>query len=177
MRSSIRFDGVTVGETAPYGGLNQARTGNGLNAKPSGTLNVQGRGDEQGTRSTRRPASPVPGGSPIAPPRFVSEASFMDFRFGARQLLPRRPRAARRRRGASDGGHIPQNLFHEAEDERRKRRGMLRRRTPRTTRHKRKSRARKRRSNDKEAKLEQDIERKMNKTALVSLWDRYRNTK
>src|SRR5262249_44334215 len=81
--SPVRFDGVAVGESArrEYEEEWIKRERERLERKAE-------RDRERGQRSgnvddtpSQESASPVPAGTPIAPPRFVSEAYFMDFKF------------------------------------------------------------------------------------------------
>ena len=63
----------------------------------------------------------------------------------------------------------PQNLFHDDDDEKRETRDAAAK-DAKDDKAQEKKPSKEKKDNDKEAKLEQDIERKMNKTALVSLW-------
>jgi len=87
-------------------------------------------------------------------PRFVSEAYFMDFKFEPGNYYL----AGREKLEGQDVLRIeyyPTNLFNDEDDEK----------TPHEMKGKKKSK-----DQEKEDKFERDINRKMNKTALVTLW-------
>jgi hypothetical protein len=94
------------------------------------------------------------GGAAVVPsePRFVSEAYFMDFKFEPGNYYL----AGREKLEGQDVLRIeyyPTNLFNDDDDEK----------TPREMK-------RRGRKEQRERKAEEDINRKMNKTALVTLW-------
>ena len=93
------------------------------------------------------------GGNVPTEPRFVSEAYFMDFKFEAGNYYL----AGREKLEGHDVLKIeyyPTHLFNDDDDEK----------TPHEMKKKKAD------PNDKEKREEQEIERKMNKTALVTLW-------
>ena len=143
VRSPVRFDGVTVGETArreyerDWISREQARqerrAGKDKEPEHEGTIGADG----------LQAGGPAAG----AEPRFVSEASFMDFKFEPGNYYL----AGREKLEGHDVLRIeyyPTHLFNDSDDEK----------TPREMKKRR------------DHQGEQDIERKMNKTALVTLW-------
>ena len=148
VRSPIRFNGVTVGEEerAQY-----ERT----------WIERERARQERKAKKERedREVSIGPGGVQVSgttvptEPRFVSEAYFMDFKFEPGNYYL----AGREQLEGKDVLRIeyyPTNLFNDDDNEK----------TPREIRKGSKN------DNDKEKQFEQDINRKMNKTALVTLW-------
>ena len=139
-----------------------------MNAKPSGTEN------EPGVATARNPQHPTPAhpsrvGAPIAPPRFVSEAYFMDFKFEPGNYYLAGREQLEGQRGAADRVLPDTNLFNDDDDEKRETRDAAAK-DAKDDKAQEKKPSKEKKDNDKEAKLEQDIERKMNKTALVTLW-------
>jgi hypothetical protein len=156
VRSPVRFDGVAVGEEARRNyervWIRRERERQERKAKNE---------REKGHVSIGPGGIQVDGGSvAYAEPRFVSEAYFMDFKFEAGNYYL----AGREKLEGQDVLRIeyyPTDLFNDEDDEK----------TPREMKKKRakpdKDEARKPRG---EQQIEQDINRKMNKTALVTLW-------
>ena len=94
-------------------------------------------------------------------PRFVSEAYFMDFKFEAGNYYL----AGREQLEGQDVLRIeyyPTRLFNDNDDDDRERKAA--------EEGKRKTAGRGRERDDRAKQIEQDIDRKMNKTALVTLW-------
>jgi hypothetical protein len=156
VRSPVRFDGVAVGEEARRSyervWIRRERERQERKAKNE---------REKGHVSIGPGGIQVESGSvAYAEPRFVSEAYFMDFKFEAGNYYL----AGREKLEGQDVLRIeyyPTDLFNDEDDEK----------TPREMKKKRakpdKDEARKARG---EQQIEQDINRKMNKTALVTLW-------
>jgi hypothetical protein len=156
VRSPVRFDGVAVGEEARrnYERVwirreRERQERKAKNEREKGHVSL-GPGGIEVER----------GGVSYAEPRFVSEAYFMDFKFEAGNYYL----AGREKLEGQDVLRIeyyPTDLFNDEDDEK----------TPREMKKKRarpgKDEARKARG---EEQIEQDINRKMNKTALVTLW-------
>ncbi len=146
VRSPVRFEGVSVGE--------QARD----DYEKRWIRRERARQEKKEVGSERKEIVVDPAGitTNVVPtePRFVSEAYFMDFEFEPGNYYF----AGREKLEGQDVLRIeyyPTRLFGGKDDEK----------TPRTLR-KEKDAAEPRR----ERELEQGIERKMNKTALVTLW-------
>ena len=148
VRSPVRFDGVTVDETArrqyedEWIKREQARQARRERHEP-----------EKNELTIGADGLQVSGGNGGAEPRFVSEAYFMDFKFEPGNYYL----AGREKLEGHDVLRIeyyPTHLFNDTDDEK----------TPREI--KKKSEDKK----DREERGEQDIDRKMNKTALVTLW-------
>ena len=150
VRSPVRFDGVTVGDEPRRGyearwirRERERRERKAKNEREKGSVTIGPEGVQ------------VDSGSAVVPtePRFVSEAYFMDFKFEPGNYYL----AGREKLEGHDVLRIeyyPTDLFNDHDDEK----------TPREI---------KKKSSDgqrREDKLEQDIDRKMNKTALVTLW-------
>jgi hypothetical protein len=149
VRSPVRFDGVAVGEEPrreyERNWIRRERARQERKAKnerEKGSVSVSGDGLQ------------VAGGGAISTePRFVSEAYFMDFKFEPGNYYL----AGREKLEGQDVLRIeyyPTNLFNDHDDEK----------TPREIRRKSSK------DQGKEEKIEEDINRKMNKTALVTLW-------
>jgi hypothetical protein len=147
VRSPVRFNGVTVGEQErqqyerDWIKREQARRERkAKDEREKGEIAISGEGVE------------VSGGSVAIEPRFVSEAYFMDFKFEPGNYYL----AGREQLEGKDVLRIeyyPTNLFNDHDDEK----------TPREIKKRSKD-------DEKERRAEQDINRKMNKTALVTLW-------
>jgi hypothetical protein len=148
VRSPIRFNGVTVGEPErreyerKWALRERARQDRkAKNEKETREITI-------GTEGVQVSGTTVP-----TEPRFVSEAYFMDFKFEPGNYYL----AGREKIEGQDVLRIeyyPTNLFNDTDDEK----------TPREIKKKRS------RDQQKEQRIEQDINRKMNKTALVTLW-------
>ncbi|MDQ3346836.1 MAG: FtsQ-type POTRA domain-containing protein [Acidobacteriota bacterium] len=132
VRSPVRFDGVSVGESDRR------------------TYEQDWIGRERGRRERRARKEKEKGevsGPAAVEPRFVSEAYFMDFKFEPGNYYL----AGREKLEGQDVLRIeyyPTRLFNDSDDEKR----------PREMRK------------DRPGREEQDIDRRMNKTALVTLW-------
>src|SRR5688572_20252940 len=149
VRSPVRFNGVGVGEEARdryeerwirHERARQERKAK--NEKEKGEIAI-------GPDGVHISGTMVP-----TEPRFVSEAYFMEFKFEAGNYYL----AGREKLEGQDVLKIeyyPTRLFGGTDDEK----------TPRSLKKERETR-----EGRKEKQLEQDIERKMNKTALVTLW-------
>ncbi len=145
VRSPVKFDGVTVDEPARRAYEEEWITRERARAE----RRAKRQADAAGT-----PGKPAPGeqaapatSATAAEPRFVSEAYFMDFTFEPGNYYL----AGREQLEGHDVLRIeyyPSNLFNDSDDEKRPRE-MKRRRDERQ---------------------EADIDRRMNKTALVTLW-------
>jgi hypothetical protein len=150
VRSPVRFDGVAVGEEPRR--VYEARwirrererlERKAKNEREKGSVSIGSEGLQVTTGTGSLPTEP----------RFVSEAYFMDFKFEPGNYYL----AGREKLEGQDVLRIeyyPTNLFNDEDDEKR----------PREM--KKKSSGAQRR----EDKAEDDINRKMNKTALVTLW-------
>jgi len=150
VRSPVRFDGVTVGEAdrRQYEDdwIHRERERLERRAKRDA--------DKAGTPGEPVPAeAPVSGETPIATPRFVSEAYFMDFKFEAGNYYLAG-------RESLDGHEVlrieyyPTHMFDDKDEERDDKKPDKPKKAP----------------SDREQKAEADIDRKMNKTAMVTLW-------
>ena len=148
VRSPVRFNGVTVKEserheyeTAWIRREKERQEHKAKDARDKGEISIGSDGVQ------------VNAGGPVSSePRFVSEAYFMDFKFEPGNYYL----AGREKLEGQDVLRIeyyPTNLFNDTDDEK----------TP----HEMKKRSK---DEKKEQQLEQDIDRKMNKTALVTLW-------
>jgi hypothetical protein len=153
VRSPVRFEGVSVGEQE------RDRYEQNWIRREKGRQERKAKADEEKQKETREIAI-TPGGiemsSGVVPtePRFVSEAYFMEFKFEPGNYYL----AGREKLEGQDVLRIeyyPTRLFGGTDDEK----------TPRTLK-----KDEVRRGEREEKHLEQDIERKMNKTALVTLW-------
>ena len=154
VRSPVRFDGVAVGEEPRRGyearwisRERQRLERKAKNEREKGSVTIGPEGVQVDTGSTVVPTEP----------RFVSEAYFMDFKFEAGNYYL----AGREKLEGQDVLRIeyyPTRLFNDDDDEK----------TPREI--KRKERREDKDQKSKEDRIEQDIDRKMNKTALVTLW-------
>ncbi len=150
VRSPVRFNGVTVKESAreqyETDWIHRERDRQERKAKNE---------REKGSVSIGSEGVQVTSGAAVtSEPRFVSEAYFMDFKFEPGNYYL----AGREQLEGHDVLRIeyyPTNLFNDDDDEK----------TPREMKKKKSSK-----SDQKEQQLEQDINRKMNKTALVTLW-------
>ncbi len=154
VRSPVRFEGVGVGEEA-----RDAYEKNWISRERSRQERRKKHEQEKQKEQKKREISIGSGGItasvvPSDEPRFVSEAYFMEFKFEPGNYYL----AGREKLEGQDVLKIeyyPTRLFGGTDDEK----------TPRTLK-----KEKKRADGRRERELEQDIERKMNKTALVTLW-------
>jgi hypothetical protein len=154
VRSPVRFDGVSVGEEARRGyevrWMRRERERlerKAKNEREKGSVSIGSEGVQVATGTGSLPTEP----------RFVSEAYFMDFKFEPGNYYL----AGREKLEGHDVLRIeyyPTHLFNDDDDEK----------TPREI--KKKARERREDQKNKADRIEQDIDRKMNKTALVTLW-------
>jgi hypothetical protein len=152
VRSPVKFDGVTVGADKRdeyerrwirHERERQERKAKGEREKSEVSIGTGG-------------VEVSTGGVVSTEPRFVSEAYFMDFKFEKGNYYL----AGREKLEGHDVLRIeyyPTNLFNDDDDEK----------TPREMKSKESKQGAKQ---DREKDLEEDITRKMNKTALVTLW-------
>lgn len=159
VRSPLRFNGVAIGEAArleyEQNWIRRERRRveeEAKNKREKGHVSVSGSGIEiaggSGGGAQAEPAAPG------YVPRFVSESYFMDFKFERGNYYL----AGREKLEGQDVLRIeyyPTDLFNDHDDEK----------TPREIKKKPTSK-----SDNREEQIEQDINRKMNKTALVTLW-------
>jgi hypothetical protein len=171
VRSPVRFNGVTVGEDArrdyEKDWIRRERERQEREAKAAKETKdakeakgAKAANDDRDRRNTRE-VSIGPGGAQISGadasrenvPRFVSESYFMDFTFEPGNYYL----AGREKLEGQDVLRIeyyPTHLFNDKDDEK----------TPREIKKKPSK------SDRRDQQVEQDIDRKMNKTALVTLW-------
>jgi Omp85 superfamily domain/Surface antigen variable number repeat len=149
VRSPVRFNGVTVGEKERTE-YEQHWVKREKERQERKAKNER----EKGEVSIGSDGVQVSGGGPVTTePRFVSEAYFMDFKFEPGNYYL----AGREKLEGQDVLKIeyyPTNLFNDEDDEK----------TP----HEIKKKPSK--ENKREQQKEEEINRKMNKTALVTLW-------
>jgi hypothetical protein len=152
VRSPVRFEGVAVGESdrddyekrwIASERARQERKKKDPEGKESKEVTISPSGVSTSLGST------VP-----TEPRFVSEAYFMDFKFEPGNYFL----AGREKLEGQDVLRIeyyPERLFSDDEDEKKKKADEAKKET---------------KEDRREKQIEDDIERKMNKTALVTLW-------
>jgi hypothetical protein len=156
VRSPVRFDGVSVGTQA-----REEYETNWIKREKERREKEQKREKEKEKEKESKSISIGPsgisadgfGGNVPTEPRFVSEAYFMDFKFEPGNYYL----AGREKLEGHDVLKIeyyPTHLFNDDDDEK----------TP----HEMKKKSSK--ADEREKRQEQEIERKMNKTALVTLW-------
>jgi len=153
VRSPVRFDGVAVGEKerAEYEEKwirreKRRQERKAKNEREKGEVIIGSEGIQVNT-----------GGPVTTEPRFVSEAYFMDFKFEPGNYYL----AGREKLEGQDVLRIeyyPTNLFNDSDDEK----------TPHEMKKKPSSKDPKK--EQKQQQAEDEINRKMNKTALVTLW-------
>ena len=150
VRSPVRFNGVAVKESE-----RQEYETDWIRREKGRQERKAKNEREKGSVSIGTEGVQVTAGGPVASePRFVSEAYFMDFKFEAGNYYL----AGREKLEGQDVLRIeyyPTNLFNDEDDEK----------TPREMKKKKPSK-----NEQKQQEFEQDINRKMNKTALVTLW-------
>jgi len=151
VRSPVRFNGVTVKESERQQYETEWIRREQKRQERKAKNEPQEAGDisfgSEGLQVNR-------GGAVTSEPRFVSEAYFMDFKFEPGNYYL----AGREKLEGQDVLRIeyyPTNLFNDEDDEK----------TPREMKKKKPSK-----NDEKQKQFEQDINRKMNKTALVTLW-------
>ena len=161
VRSPLKVDGVSVPEDE------RVRYEERWLRREKGRRERKAKGEKESKDISIGPdgvqANVLPNGPASMEPRFVSEAYFMDFKFEPGNYFL----AGREKFEGQDVLKIeyyPTKLFGGKDDEK----------TPRELKADEQSKAKEsqdtRRERDREKQLEQDIERKMNKTALVTLW-------
>jgi hypothetical protein len=150
VRSPVRFNGVTVKESD-----RQQYENDWIRREKERQERKAKNEREKGSVSIGSEGVQVSGGGAVtSEPRFVSEAYFMDFKFEPGNYYL----AGREKLEGQDVLRIeyyPTNLFNDEDDEK----------TPHEMKKKKSSK-----NDPKQQQLEQDISRKMNKTALVTLW-------
>ena len=153
VRSPVRFEGVGVGEEA-----RDQYEKNWIRrelARQERKKNAEKEKEKEKKEIAISPAGITISGNDVpTEPRFVSEAYFMEFKFEPGNYYL----AGREKLEGQDVLRIeyyPTRLFGGTDDEK----------TPRTLKKEKETKEGRR-----ERELEQDIERKMNKTALVTLW-------
>ena len=172
VRSPVRFNGVKVGEEARERyetswikrererqerrlkkESDQAKEKEAEKEKESGEISIGSEGIQIST-----------GGPAVTEPRFVSEAYFMDFKFepGNYYLAGREQLEGQQ---VLKVEYYPTKMFGDSDEERNERRQKEKsaQKPPADDRATRRNR-------EREKALEQDIERRMNKTALITLW-------
>ena len=159
VRSPVRFEGVGVGEAArdeyEQRWIRRERERQERKKQKAAEEKAGGEKAKDSKEITISPSGiAITGNDVPTEPRFVSEAYFMDFKFEPGNYYL----AGREKLEGQDVLRIeyyPTRLFGGDDDEK----------TPRTLKKEKETREQR-----KERELEQDIERKMNKTALVTLW-------
>ena len=150
VRSPVRFNGVTVGDEARQ---RYERAWEQRERRREERRAKDPKNREKGEVSIGSEGVQISGTTVPTEPRFVSEAYFMDFKFEPGNYYL----AGREKLEGHDVLRIeyyPTRLFNDDDDEK----------TPREIKKKPTS------EQAKEKKIEEDINRKMNKTALVTLW-------
>jgi hypothetical protein len=152
VRSPVKFDGVAVGaDKRDEYERNWIRR-----EKERQERKAKNEPDKGGDVSIGSNGVQVNMGGPVSTePRFVSEAYFMDFKFEKGNYYL----AGREKLEGQDVLRIeyyPTNLFNDDDDEK----------TPREM----KGKPKESRQDRRERQVEEDINRKMNKTALITLW-------
>ena len=148
VRSPLRFNGVTVGEQE-----RQQYERDWIHRERERQERKARNEREKGENAINAEGVQVGGATVPTEPRFVSEAYFMDFKFEPGNYYL----AGREKIEGTDVLRIeyyPTNLFNDRDDEK----------TPREIKKKPSKQDR------KEQEIAEDINRKMNKTALVTLW-------
>ena len=156
VRSPVKFDGVVVGEKdrreyeENWIRRERARLEN--SRKRGAAKNGTPEASAETSADATKDVAPVPGESPVPAPRFVSEAYFMDFKFdpGNYYLAGREQLEGKQVLRIE---YYPTQMFRDDDGGG----GEARR-------------DRKKEQSTREQRTEADIERKMNKTALVTLW-------
>lgn len=153
VRSPLRFDGVGVSDAERVRYEDDWLRRELRRRERAARAERDGRGEPK--RDDRDPDEPAGAGGVPTEPRFVSEAYFMDFTFepGNYYLAGRETFEGQ---DVLKIEYYPTRLFGGEDDEK----------TPREL----KTQEGEPRRRERERELEADIERKMNKTALVTLW-------
>ncbi|MEP6917263.1 MAG: BamA/TamA family outer membrane protein, partial [Acidobacteriota bacterium] len=151
VRSPVRFGGVTVGEAA-----RREYEADWIRREKARQERRAKNQKEKGEISIGSEGVTVSGGGVPTEPRFVSEAYFMDFKFEPGNYYL----AGRETLEGHDVLRIeyyPTRLFNDSDDEK-------------TPRELKKKPSKSNPAGQRDQQQEQDIDRKMNKTALVTLW-------
>ena len=170
VRSPVRFNGVKVGEEArDRYETNWIRRERGRQERQAKKENEKDQDKETDKEPgeiaiTAEGVQISTGGPAVTEPRFVSEAYFMDFKFepGNYYLAGREQLEGQQ---VLKVEYYPTKMFGDSDEERNARQKKEKREekpapdTPAS-----------RRQREKQKAFEQDIERRMNKTALITLW-------
>jgi hypothetical protein len=153
VRSPVRFNGVAVNEQerSDYE-RDWLKREKGRQERQANRAKEKDKERDKAEVSVGSGGVEISSGGVPTEPRFVSEAYFMDFKFEPGNYYL----AGREKLEGQDVLRIeyyPTNLFNDEDDEK----------TPHEMKGKKKQQ-------DKEQAIERDINRKMNKTALVTLW-------
>jgi hypothetical protein len=168
VRSPVRFNGVKVGEEArdryETSWIQRERGRQERKAKRENEKE-QEKEKESGDISITTDGVQISTGGPVpTEPRFVSEAYFMDFKFepGNYYLAGREQLEGQQ---VLKVEYYPTKMFGDSDDDRdeRRQREKSREKPADDTPSRQKER-------EREKAFEQDIERRMNKTALITLW-------
>ena len=174
VRSPVRFNGVKVGDDArdkyETDWMHRERERQERKAKED---QEKAKGDKDkakgGEISIGRDGIQISTGGPVATePRFVSEAYFMDFKFEPGNYYL----AGREQLEGHDVLKIeyyPTKMFGDSDDDKNKETKAAGKETKEKKEEKKPSAADERRQR-REQQMENDIERRMNKTALITLW-------
>ena len=185
VRSPVRFDGVAVGDEArkEYEETWTRRERERLERKDAKAADKEKGGAETPEPPTSDDPAAPSGATPIPTPRFVSEAYFMDFKFepGNYYLAGREQLEGKQVLRIE---YYPTRMFNDSVDDKnddkdkagaeaeRKSEGDRERNRARDRERNREQhdRERNREQHDRERERERELERQMNKTALVTLW-------
>ena len=170
VRSPVRFNGVKVGEEArdEYE-TNWIQRERGRQERQAKKENEKDKDKEKEREPgeiaiTAEGVQISTGGPAVTEPRFVSEAYFMDFKFepGNYYLAGREQLEGQQ---VVKVEYYPTKMFGDSDEDRKERQEKEKsaEKPPADARKSQKER-------DKEKAFEQDIERRMNKTALITLW-------
>ncbi len=161
VRSPVRFDGVAIDEADrrryedEWFRREQARRARESEKRAPGGPPVPGAGE----------SAAAPGVGQVIEPRFVSEAYFLDFKFEpGRYYLVGRETLEHREVWRVE--YYPARMFADEEPKR----GDVEAARQSEERGRGRRRERRPRESERERQIEADIERKMNKTSLVTLW-------
>jgi hypothetical protein len=169
VRSPVRFNGVGVGEEErdryEKTWIQRERARQERRARKASEANEKATAGERGEISIGTDGIQISTGGPaVTEPRFVSEAYFMDFKFepGNYYLAGREQLEGQQ---VLKIEYYPTKMFGDPDEERSGRRQQDNGK-PKPPADDPASRRRR----EKEKAFEQDIERRMNKTALITLW-------